>query len=238
VEGPLGLRADPLSGPPSVVTPELTFHGPPSTGRAVLVLPGFGDTGAVISRRLHLIDPHQRWTVAIAEPAWPGPAGPMWYTVDTEGPDPAGVACAVAAVDRALDVVADRTGVERHALVLAGYSQGGATALATALDPQLGPPPAAVALLAGYLVHRDDHQIDIARAHSRSVLVAHGRDDDMVDPLRGRAAAKALHRHGAVISWHEVAGSHRLGPSLLAPLAEWLDALADGRTPHQPPPGV
>nr|WP_283251139.1 hypothetical protein [Rhabdothermincola salaria] len=187
---------------------------------------------------MHLIDPDERWTVAVAEPAWPGPAGPMWYTVDTDGPDPEGVTRAVSAVDRALDDVAGRCGVSREEVVLVGYSQGGATALATALDPRLGPPPAAVALLAGYLVHRDDDELDLSRAHGRPVLVAHGRDDDMVDPLRGRAAAKALHRRGAVTSWQEVAGSHRLGPALLAPLAAWLDALADGRVPHQPPPGV
>lgn len=237
MEGPLGLRADPLSDP-APVTPALTFHGPPSTGRAVLVLPGYGDTSAVVTRRLHLIDPGERWTVAVAEPAWTGPAGPMWYTVDTDGPDPEGVARAVAAVDRALDAVEAHSGVVRDEIVLVGYSQGGATALATALDPRLGAPPAAVGLLAGYLVHRDDDELDLSRVQGRPVLVAHGRDDDMVDPLRGRAAAKALHRHGAVTSWQEVAGSHRLGPSLLAPLAGWLDALADGDAPQVPPPGV
>lgn len=237
MEGPLGLRTDPLSGP-APVTPELTFHGPPTTGRAVLVLPGYGDTATVVTRRLHLIDPSGRWRVAVAEPAWTGPHGPQWYTVDSEGPDPDGVTSAVQAVDRALDVVATATGVPRDAVVLVGYSQGGATALATALDPGTGPAPAAVGLLAGYLVHRDDDQLDLSRSHGRPVLVAHGRDDDMVDPLRGRAAAKALHRGGAVTSWQEVAGSHRLGPSLLAPLASWLDALADGRAPHDPPPGV
>jgi phospholipase/carboxylesterase len=204
----------------------------------VLVLPGYGDTSAVITRRLHLIDPDRRWTVVVAEPVDTGPAGPMWYAVDEDGPDPAGVERTVASVALALDEVARLAGVARTDVVLAGYSQGGAAALATLLDPTSGPPPAAVGVLAGYLAHRDDDRLDLARAAGRPVLFAHGRDDDMVDPLRGRGAAKALHRGGARVTWAEVAGSHRLGPGLLAPLAAWLADLAAGRAPHDPPPGV
>lgn len=204
----------------------------------MLALPGYGDTSAIFTRRLRLIDPDERWTVAVAEPVAEGPAGPMWYTVDADGPDLDGVSRAVASIDLALDEVTVRTGVTRGDIVLVGYSQGGAAALATALDPTIGPAPRAVGLLAGYLAHRDDEHLDLSRVAGRPALFAHGIDDDMVDPIRGRGAAKALHRAGAVVSWREVASSHRLGPSLLAPLREWLAALVSGDVPQHPPPGV
>jgi predicted esterase len=142
----------------------------------------------------------------------------------------------VDAIATALDVVSDHTGVARADIVLAGYYQGGAAALATMLDPTTGPPPRAVGALAGYLAHRDDGHLDLTRATHRSVLLAHGTDDTMVETIRGRGAARALHRHHASVTWVEAPGGHRLGRHLLDPLASWLDTLADGDHPAPSPP--
>ena len=226
------LRPHQLSAEP---LPALEIHGPPSSGRAVLALPGYGDTASVVSRHLDLIDPTGAWTIAVAEPPATGPHGPMWYLVDDDGPDPEGVAASVAAVAAAREAVAAHAGTSPADVVLVGYSQGGATALATLLDPGAGPAPRAVASLAGYLPHRDDPHLDLTRAAGVAVLVAHGRDDDMVEPLRGRSAAKVLTRAGAAVTWAEVGGGHRLGPDLVDALARWLADLAAGRTPSAPP---
>lgn len=226
------LRPHQLSVAP---LPPLEFHGPPSSGRAVLALPGYGDTPEVVTRHLHLIDPTGTWTIAVAEPPAAGPHGPMWYLVDDDGPDAEGVAASVASVAAARDAVAAHAGTEAADVVLVGYSQGGATALATLLDPGAGPVPRAVASLAGYLPHRDEPHLDLARAAGVAVLVAHGRDDDMVEPLRGRSAGKVLTRAGADVTWAEVDGGHRLGPALVAPLARWLAGLAATRARSTPP---
>jgi predicted esterase len=232
VEAGLRVRASPLTdtGPP-----DLQFHGPPSRGRAVLVLPGYGDRPELVSSRLDLIDPDGDWFVAVAAPVAEGPDGPMWYLVDEDGPHLAGLARAVASVSVGLDVVAAEAGVERSEVVLVGYSQGGALALATALDPSSGPPPPAAAMLAGYLVNRDDGDLAFERVAGRPVLVGHGADDHVVETMRGRSAAKVLHRKGALVTWSEVVGGHRFGPDLLGPLRTWLAALAAGATPHDPP---
>jgi predicted esterase len=229
VEGPDGLRPHLSPTPPA--SPTVEFHGDPSAGRALLLLPGYGDTAAVFSRRLHLIDPDHRWTVAIAEPATQGPDGPLWYTVGDDGPDAAGLSQAVDGIEAALDTTSVRAGVARDQIVLVGYSQGGAAALATLLDPTTGDPPLAVGVLAGYLAHRDADHLDLTRAAHRPVLVAHGTDDTMVETLRGRSAARVLHRHDASVTWSEAPGGHRLGRHLLAPLADWLATLADGDRP-------
>lgn len=224
------VRAPALSAP----TPHLELHGPPSRGRAVLLLPGFGDTAKVFTSRLELIDPDGAWTVAVATPIDEGRHGPLWYRVDDDGPVLDEVARAVASVAVALDAVAEAAAVPRDEVVLAGYSQGGALALATLLDPTSGPAPRAVGVLAGYLAHRDSDVMDLGRAEGRPVLVAHGTDDRTVEPLRGRGAAKALHRGGALVSWADVAGTHRMGPDLLGALRRWLAALAADETPHDP----
>ncbi len=108
--------------------------------------------------------------------------------------------------------------------MVAGFSQGGALALATLLDPTIAHRPAAIAVLAGYLPHRDvDQQPDLAAG--RRVLVGHGADDEVIEPLLGRSAAKALDRAGAEVTWAEVDGGHRLDAPLVAALRDWLAGL-------------
>ncbi len=128
------------------------------------------------------------------------------------------------AVAAAIAAVADAVAIDPVEVVLAGHSQGGAAALATCLDPASGPPPRAVAALASYLPHRDDG-IDPTRVAGLPALFAHGLDDRVMDPIRGRGAARAFERWGALVEWEDVAGGHRLGPALLEPLARLLSRL-------------
>ena len=88
--------------------------------------------------------------------------------------------------------------------------------------------------LAAYLPHRHDDQ-DPTLLAGRPVLVAHGADDEVVDALLGRSAAKALHRAGAVVTWSEVDAGHTVAGPLAATLGRWLSALADGEVPSAPP---
>ena len=190
-----------------------------------MLLPGYGDTSAAFTAHLAVIDPAQEWVVAVAEPHRVGPDGPLWYTVDEDGPDPQGVAETAVAVAAAIAVVAETAAIDPAEVVLAGHSQGGAAALATCLDPAAGRRPRAVAALASYLPHRDDG-IDPTRAVGLPALFVHGLDDRVMDPIRGRGAARAFERWGAQVEWEDVAGGHRLGPALLTPLARLLSRLA------------
>jgi predicted esterase len=97
-------------------------------------------------------------------------------------------------------------------------------ALAAATDPTTPVRPGAVAALAAYLPHREADQ-DPSLLSGRPVLVAHGADDEIVDALLGRSAAKALERAGAQVSWVEVDGGHTLHPHLVDALRAWLDEL-------------
>lgn len=200
--------------------------------RVLVILPGYGDRPEKFLDRVAQYDPDGRWLVLVVEPSLQNEIGPYWYDVGDDGPDPDELAGAIAAVDATLDDLADSSGIPRREFVLCGFSQGGALALATLLDPSVTA-PAAVAALAAYLPHRDE--MDLARAAGRPVLLAHGTDDATVEILRGRAAAKALHRADAVVSWSEVDAVHRFDGELLDALREWLGGLADDTIPHRPP---
>ena len=75
---------------------------------------------------------------------WPWPVrpsvtdeGPAWFTVGDDGPDRDQLAAGIEALGSTLTDLATRLAVGPGALVLGGYSQGGAMALAALLDPTL-----------------------------------------------------------------------------------------------------
>jgi phospholipase/carboxylesterase len=205
---------------------------PDQPERVLFVLPGYGDSPGHFLGRVDEFDPDGRWLVMVPEPRIQSADGPIWYSVDENGVDQGAFSGSLDALSDCVSQTLKETGIGPDRLVIAGFSQGGALALASLLVPSFQPRPNAVAVLAGYLADHD--HIDLASAMSRPVLVAHGRDDATVDTIRGRSAAKALDRSGAIVSWHEVDGGHRFGPDLLAPFRLWLDELVRGELPDRP----
>jgi phospholipase/carboxylesterase len=206
---------------------------PDRTERVLFLLPGYGDSPGYFLGRVDEFDPDGRWLVVVPEPRLRSADGPIWYSVGENGLDQGALSGSLDALSDCVGKVLDETGLGSDRLVIAGFSQGGALALASLLIPSFHPTPNAVAVLAGYLPDHDD--IDLASAMDRPVLVAHGRDDATVDTIRGRSAAKALDRSGAIVSWSEVDGGHRFGPDLLSPFRLWLDELVRGELPGRPP---
>jgi len=203
--------------------------------RVLVLLPGYGDRPEPFLERASHFDPNGQWLVVVVEPHNSSDRGPFWYDVDENGPDPVALTDALAAVDTQLEALLSELGLTENGLVVAGFSQGGAIALAHLVDPNSRIRPAAVATLSGYLPTRDATLIDLSRSVDRFVLFAHGEDDELVEPVRGRSAAKALHRAGSTVTWNEVAGGHRFDSPLTDALKLWLDAIVREERPSAPP---
>lgn len=200
-------------------------RGPERPERVLILVPGYRDRPEPFLERAVDFDPTERWLVVAVEPLQSAPGGPFWYDVDENGPDPVALAAALLAIDALCTSVLDETGLTEDDLVVAGFSQGGALALAHLIDPTSSVHPGAVAVLAGYLPSRDDDFIDLSRSAGRPVLFAHGEDDELIEPIRGRSASKAVHRAGGAVTWAEVEGGHRFERPLTEVLAAWLDGL-------------
>ena len=203
--------------------------GPEDPTRLIVHLPGWGDRAAAHLATLEVLA-DDTTTVVVAEPLM-GERPRRWYDVDDDGPRLDQVRDAVAAVRELLGTLG-----EQHAradITLTGFSQGGALALAVAASSDGGPTPRAVASLGGYLLARDE--LDFARMAGLPVLVAHGVDDEMIEPLRGRAAARAMHRAEAIVQWSEVDGGHVLAGPLVTALVDWDTAIVRGEHPSAPP---
>jgi predicted esterase len=107
--------------------------------------------------------------------------------------------------------------------ILFGTSQGAAMALACALRPAPRPHIDAVIGLAGFLPDPEALRLDDAPAADRpAVFLWAAEDDEVVPPLRVRAAARVLARHGLEVEVAEGRGGHEVSGAALAAAREWL----------------
>ena len=112
-------------------------------------------------------------------------------------------------------------GIDASRVVLAGFSQGGALALFTALrsPERLG----GVAGLSCYLplaatLEREAHPANAAAP----VFMAHGSFDPLVSPALGAGSRDLLRSRGYDVEWHEYPMPHSVCAQEVADLREWL----------------
>ena len=149
---------------------------------------------------------------------------PAWF--DILGPHPApaedeaGLRAAQAQIAALLDREVSR-GVPARRIVLMGFSQGCAMTLMTALryPERLG---GAVGL-SGYLPLAGRTAAERSAANADLPLfLAHGRQDGIVIPARGRASRDTLQALGYAVDWHEYDMDHSVSLEELQDLNAWL----------------
>jgi len=201
-----------------------------------VLLHGYGDDPAGLAELVPQLDPVGRFATVVPRAPVDGPTGPSWYESDDEGPDARALTASLAALDALIDEQCREAEVDPAATVVVGYSQGGAVALALALRAGAPRRPAGVAAVAGFLPHTDGLVWAIGEAApTTAALLVHGTDDEAVPVQQGRSAARALARNGMAVTWRELDGGHALGPDAVEVLRAWLDSMADGRRPDDPP---
>lgn len=112
-------------------------------------------------------------------------------------------------------------GIAPHHIFLAGFSQGGAIALHTALRQPIA--LAGVLVLSAYLPLADTAQTE-ATPESRltPVFMAHGRSDPVVPCALGVASRKNLQTMGYSVTWHEYPMQHSVNEQELRDIEAWL----------------
>lgn len=134
--------------------------------------------------------------------------------------DPQGVHESAQQVE-ALIARENQRGITDDHIVLAGFSQGGAIALHTALrHPR---PLAGILALSTYLPLADTLATE---AHAATadvpIFMAHGHDDMVIPYDFGRQSAELLQAHGRQVDWHGYAAGHTVCAQELADIESWL----------------
>ncbi|CAM5300735.1 alpha/beta hydrolase [Rhodanobacter lindaniclasticus] len=180
----------------------------------------------------------------LVDPAWPAlrfvfphaPVRPVtvnngmpmraWYDIvsfDPQAPqDEAGVRASITAVEALVAREAER-GVPSERIVLAGFSQGGAIALAAGLCH--AQPLAGIVALSTYLpiaavVARERHAANAATP----IFQAHGSADPVVVMQRGIDSRDRLQALGYAVDWHSYPMAHAVCAEEITDLRRWLGA--------------
>lgn len=149
-----------------------------------------------------------------------------WY--DIRGNDISAEQDAVGIRDAQLSVEAliaqeiDR-GISPQRIFLAGFSQGGAIALHTAL--RRSEPLAGILALSTYLPLADAAKREATTASRETpIFMAHGRQDPIIPCALGQASKAALLELGYAVAWHEYPMQHSVSDQELSDIEAWLTA--------------
>ena len=113
-------------------------------------------------------------------------------------------------------------GVPASRVVLAGFSQGGAIALATGVRREA--PLAGIVALSTYLPMASTTPVEATVAGLRTpVFQAHGVHDPVVPASLGALSRDILRKLGAPVAWHEYPMPHSVCGEEVRDLAGWLE---------------
>jgi len=118
-------------------------------------------------------------------------------------------------------------GIAPEHIFLAGFSQGGAIALHTALRQTA--PLAGVLALSAYLPLSDSVKAEaLPRTKITPIFLAHGRGDPVIPFELGVASREALIRLGYGVEWHEYTMQHSVCEQELRDIEIWLSGHLSG----------
>jgi phospholipase/carboxylesterase len=121
-------------------------------------------------------------------------------------------------------------GIAPEHIFLAGFSQGGAIALHTALRQTA--PLAGVLALSAYLPLSGSVNAEaLPGSRTTPIFLAHGRGDPIVPFELGLASRDALIRLGYEIEWHEYTMQHSVCEQELRDIEIWLSGRLNGTEP-------
>jgi len=181
-----------------------------------------------LSRAVRYVFPHApRMAVTING----GYVMPAWYDIaslDIAGvQDEKGIRASQALVEELISQERGR-GVKPERIVLAGFSQGGAIALQTAL--RYGERLGGVMALSTYLPLHGSLDTERATANANlPIFMAHGRFDNVIPIEAAQASHSELEKRGYPIEWHEYAMAHTVTGEELFDIQRFLSrVLATG----------
>lgn len=150
---------------------------------------------------------------------------PAWYDIisldpDTRQVDAAGVVRSRAAIRRLVARENER-GIPCARIFLAGFSQGGAVAYATALTH--AERLAGIVALSTYLPTPELVEAEGSAANAaQSIFAAHGTEDDVVGPGLGTRARDFLAARGHAVEWREYPMPHSVCIEEIVDIGTWL----------------
>ena len=134
--------------------------------------------------------------------------------------DTAGIQESAEFINQLIELEID-SGIEPGNIVLAGFSQGGAVALYTALTTSHK--IKGVMALSTYLPIQEI-TLDSLTEHGRQlpIFMAHGQHDDIIQIQHAQQSHQILTDNGVAVEWNDYPMAHSVNPQEIADIAAWL----------------
>ena len=147
-----------------------------------------------------------------------------WYDISSlefgQQEDISGIHQSSAAITQLIENEITR-GIPSHRILLAGFSQGGAIVLHTAL--RYTKKLAGVMALSTYLPLKNTLENEIIDANKNiSIFMAHGIQDDIVNYQYGVQSRILLEQNHCAVEWHDYAMSHSVCMDEIKDMRKWL----------------
>ncbi len=189
-------------GEDPTVPPVIMLHGKGGDEKVMWVLEGMLPEGGLVS------SPRGLYPLSMGGYQWKESTHGDWPSIMDFGR-------AAEALLRMVDDLERRYEFDRNQLVVMGFSQGAACAIASAALGLLN--AAALVSLAGYVPKGDIHLL-----HRTKVFWGHGLRDDLVPIERAREDVVRLRNIGAEVDFCETDIGHKLGVECARGLDLWL----------------
>jgi len=149
---------------------------------------------------------------------------PAWYdlySLERDGPEDAeGLGQSKADLCALIDQLA-QSGISPQRIILAGFSQGGALGLYTALS--CGYRLAGVLALSSYLpLRRELPEYALKADRSLPILLAHGSHDELIPVQAAQIAREHLEQQGFAVTVQTYACDHTVCQEEISDIREWL----------------
>ncbi|WP_231363500.1 alpha/beta hydrolase [Thioalkalivibrio sulfidiphilus] len=222
----IGLSSNTMDSPRRLETLQIDTGPEPRT--AILWLHGLGADGHDFEPLVPVLRIPQATPVRFVFPHAPvrpvtvngGMTMRAWYDLLSlsplreSGPDLRESVSAIEALGRQLRASCPR-------LLLGGFSQGGAVALATALCTELR--PEGVFALSAYLPNLTHAGLEpLAGPRTCAIFQAHGHADPIIPLTAARAATRALDDLGLSVESHEYPMAHQVCEAEISDLRAWF----------------
>lgn len=152
---------------------------------------------------------------------------PAWYDVYSmsfiDHEDEEGINHSVHQVEQLIQQQ-QQHGINSKKIVLAGFSQGGAVALHTAL--RYKQPLAGIMALSSYLPLAKDFAKNLSEANKNiPVLMCHGTHDPVVPYHLGDDSRYFMEQAGIDVEWHSYPMQHSVCPDEINDISRWLQKI-------------
>ncbi len=152
---------------------------------------------------------------------------PAWYDIlglEFDSPqDEVGIYQMEQQIKTLINAEIDR-GISSDKIVLAGFSQGGAMALHTAL--RFSQRLAGIMVLSSYLPLADKLSFEKNKVNSNTpIFMAHGIDDAVLPPVAGQMSYAILKKAGFSIQYKTYAMAHEICHAEIVDIASWLQRI-------------